>query len=117
MQSPAELKNLFTSDNGSVATSYANFGIIPYGQSIKGRIFFDPNNPLGCKTFGEFDFNYNYKKSEVIPIIIVKRGECSFVMKVRNIESAGGKVGIVVDEKTEDVQYVIMSDDGTGSGI
>jgi hypothetical protein len=38
-------------------------------------------------------------------------------MKVRNIESAGGKVGIVVDEKTEDVQYVIMSDDGTGSGI
>jgi hypothetical protein len=53
----------------------------------------------------------------VIPIILVKRGECSFVKKVRNIERIGGKVGIVVDDKIEDVQYVIMSDDGTGSGI
>ena len=53
----------------------------------------------------------------MIPIILVKRGECSFVKKVRNIERAGGKAGVVVDDKMEDVQYVIMSDDGTGSGI
>jgi len=41
---------------------------------------------LGCDAFGEFDFNFNEKKSEIIPIIVVKRGECSFVKKVRNIE-------------------------------
>lgn len=51
------------------------------------------------------------------PIIIVKRGTCSFVTKVRNIEHAGGRAAIVVDDKFEDVQYVIMSDDGTGGGI
>lgn len=47
----------------------------------------------------------------------MERGGCSFVKKVRNIEHAGGHAGIVVDTKFEDVQYVIMSDDGTGSGI
>jgi len=31
----------------------------------------------------------------VIPIILVKRGECSFVKKVRNIERIGGKVGMM----------------------
>ena len=72
---------------------------------------------MGCDAFGEFDFNFNEKKSEIIPIIVVKIGECSFVKKVRNIEWAGGKAGIVVDDKIEDIQYIIMSDDGTGSGI
>ena len=117
VQSPNEMKDLFSTEESSVTTSYANFGIIPYGHSIKGRIYYDPTNPLGCDTFGEFDFNYNQRKSEIIPIIIVQRGECSFVKKVWNIEWAGGKAGIVVDDKMEDVQYVIMSDDGTGSGI
>jgi PA domain len=110
------MKDIYSDQNGTLTTSYANFGVIPYGHSIKGWIYFDPTNPLGCEPFGEFDFNYN-SKSEVIPIILVKRGECSFVKKVRNIERIGGKVGIVVDDKIEDVQYVIMSDDGTGSGI
>ena len=117
VQSPNEMKSLFSSQNSSLTTSYANFGIIPYGHSIKGRIYYDPTNPLGCEHFGDFDFSFNSKKSEVIPIILVKRGECSFVKKIWNIERVGGKVGIVVDDKIEDVQYVIMSDDGTGSGI
>ncbi len=56
-------------------------------------------------------------RTDVTPIIIVERGNCSFVRKVRNIEHAGGLAAVVVDKKMEDVEYVIMSDDGTGSGI
>jgi hypothetical protein len=119
--SPEVLKDKYTSNNATMTTSYANFGIIPYGHSIKGRIYYDPGNPKGCKPFGDhFVFTEGglfTSKAEVTPIILVKRGECSFVTKIRNIEHAGGLAGIVVDDKYEDVQYVIMSDDGTGSGI
>ena len=93
--------------------------MIPYGHSIKGRIYFDPSNPDGCRAFGEFDFHREDSsvRPDVTPIIVVERGNCSFVQKVRNIEHSGGAAGVVVDSKAEDVSYVIMSDDGTGSGI
>ena len=117
VKAPEELMNLYNNQNFSLTTSYANFGIIPYGKSLKGRIYYDPDNTNGCNPFGDFDFNWNDTKSPLIPVILVKRGDCSFVKKVRNIERAGGQAGIVIDDKTEDVQYVIMSDDGTGSGI
>ena len=37
--------------------------------------------------------------------------------KVRNMENIGVAVGIIVDSDEEDVDNVIMSDDGTGGGI
>ena len=90
VKSPEELMNLFNNQNATLTTSYANFGIIPYGKSLKGRIYYDTNNINGCNTFGDFDFNFHDIKSNIIPIIIVKRGDCSFVKKIRNIERAGG---------------------------
>lgn len=37
--------------------------------------------------------------------------------KVRNLENIGVAVVIVVDDTEEDVENIIMSDDGTGGGI
>ena len=51
------------------------------------------------------------------PFVLADRGGCSFVTKVRNIEEAGGAVGIVIDSSDEDIKYVAMSDDGSGAGI
>jgi extracellular elastinolytic metalloproteinase len=48
---------------------------------------------------------------------LVDRGTCSFVTKVRNIEKAGGSLAVIIDNTNEDVKNVIMSDDGTGTGI
>jgi hypothetical protein len=50
-------------------------------------------------------------------IALVNRGHCSFVTKVRNAEKAGASLVVVVDDTVEDVTGVIMSDDGTGTGI
>ncbi len=47
----------------------------------------------------------------------MERGGCSFVKKVRNLEAIGVAVVIVVDDAEEDVDNIIMSDDGTGGGI
>lgn len=101
-------------------TSVANFGLIPYGHSVVGTLYYDPNNQYGCEKFtgiGNSD-NTNDTNSKEAPIVIVRRGACSFVKKVREIEHAGGKLGIIVDEvDNEQMDSIIMVDDGTGNGI
>ena len=54
---------------------------------------------------------------KVPKILLVDRGECSFVTKVRNGERAGASTVIVIDDRFEDIQDVIMSDDGTGYNV
>lgn len=39
------------------------------------------------------------------------------MQKVRHMEQIGAAVGIIVDHHDEDIQSIIMSDDGTGGGI
>ena len=50
-------------------------------------------------------------------IVIARRGECTFVNKVRNAERSGASLLVVVDNHKENVTNVIMGDDGTGTGI
>lgn len=50
-------------------------------------------------------------------IILVDRGDCSFVTKVRNAERAGASLVVVIDDRSENITNVIMGDDGTGMGI
>lgn len=49
--------------------------------------------------------------------MIADRGECSFAKKVKNMEDAGVAVGIVVDNTDENINDIVMSDDGTGAGL
>jgi len=49
--------------------------------------------------------------------MVASRGGCSFVTKVRNMEEIGVAVGIVIDDFRENVTNIVMSDDGSGSGI
>jgi len=39
------------------------------------------------------------------------------VKKVRNMENIGVAVAIIIDNTDEDIETIIMSDDGTGGGI
>ena len=49
--------------------------------------------------------------------MLLDRGNCSFVTKVRNAERAGASLVVVIDDRQEDIKNVIMGDDGTGTGI
>ena len=58
----------------TIAASYANFGHIPYGRSIIGRIYFSKSNPDGCKEFENGEFKYTDDPDNVLsPIILVER--------------------------------------------
>jgi hypothetical protein len=48
---------------------------------------------------------------------MVDRGNCKFIEKARNIQNAGGKVALIVNNNDADPTSVIMRDDGTGSDI
>lgn len=47
----------------------------------------------------------------------MERGDCHFVTKVRNAALNGAALAIIIDNKNEEIEGVIMSDDGTGAGI
>ena len=49
--------------------------------------------------------------------MLVDRGECTFVTKVRNIEKLGVKLAMIVDDREESSESLIMADDGTGHSI
>jgi hypothetical protein len=46
--SPEELKQYFANADYKITANYANFGYIPYGQSMIGRIYYNESNPYGC---------------------------------------------------------------------
>jgi hypothetical protein len=54
---------------------------------------------------------------DITPFFIVERGDCSFVKKVRNMENIGVAVGIIINDSDEDINNIILSDDGTGGGL
>jgi PA domain len=79
-------------------------------------LYFDPQNPNACNEFKERTFDTD-ADGDITPFFIAERGGCSFVKKARNMENIGVAVAIIVDNNEENVDNIIMSDDGTGGGI
>ena len=121
--SPQDLIEQFKDTNSVINANYANFGHIPYGHSLIGKIYYDQDNMMGCQKMNmtdnsdsTFDSNDGQDVHKT-KILLVDRGECSFVTKVRNAERAGASLVVVVDNKAENITNVVMGDDGTGTGI
>lgn len=106
-----------TKTDGTIAANYANFGYIPYGKTIMGKIHYDPDDEYVCSELDEGVYNKTVGFDDITPFYLARRGQCSFVQKVRSMENIGIAVGIVVDNSAETVENVLMSDDGTGGGI
>jgi hypothetical protein len=49
--------------------------------------------------------------------VLLERGDCHFVTKVRNVALNGGELAIIIDNSNENINGVVMGDDGTGAGI
>ena len=56
--------------------------------------------------------------NEFSPIVLVDRGNCSFIRKTRNIEEIGGALALVVNNKeNQNPEEITMIDDGTGTTV
>ena len=49
---------------------------------------------------------------------MVDRGKCHFVIKAQNVENFGGLMMVVIDnKKNENIDHIVMADDGKGSSV
>ena len=89
-----------------IAGKLTNFGYVPYGQNIRGRVVF-PDQDDGCKPL-------NMRESDLGEqiIIMVKRGNCSFATKVYYGELAGAAMVLILDyEGVVENDKVLVADD------
>ncbi|CAD8054665.1 unnamed protein product [Paramecium primaurelia] len=104
---PEELKQELDQKNGEIKFSIANFGNIPWGRRLSGTL--DISDPIEACT----QINQTVKSH----FVLIKRGSCSFVTKVRHAQNAGYQLAIIEDNKEEIIDNITMSDDGTGYGL
>lgn len=83
----------------------ANFGHIDYGSSILAQVFVPKTNNKGCSPFTEDMFWPKAQKALFhdkvvleLPAILLDRGDCSFVTKVRNVEKVGANIALIADD-------------------
>lgn len=91
----------------------ALFGVPPYGESITSRVLHSDGNPTACDVLTR----------EQIPdigeepfILLVLRGNCTFVTKVRHAEMVGAEAVIIRDNRDEP-RLPYMADDGTAGDV
>ena len=108
----------------NVESTLANFGHIDYGTSMLGQVFVPISNLSGCDPFTKEMFTEKGRQALFenviameLPMILVDRGNCSFVTKARNIENAGANVALIADDTTEYSELLMMADDGSGHSI
>lgn len=115
---PQELRDLFYESDGLIQSQLSNFGHIPFGQSMGGRLYYNASINEMCDPDIPFTDDWSGDPDDILsPIVLVEQGNCSIVQQVRNIEKNGGALALVIDTVNEDVSNVVMSDDGTGAGI
>jgi len=89
----------------------ALFGVPSYAASIQGPLIYaTPGDRDGCSPLNNTDWPVGVR------IVMVDRGDCTFVTKVRHVQDAGGSAAIIVDNVAETF-LPYMADDGTGSDI
>jgi hypothetical protein len=84
--------------DGNIPNTIADFGVVPYGHSISGRLVmgipFDGCDPLTLSQSTLRDIPGNL-------IIFLKRGRCNFSQKVINAQKIGASAVIISDNDEE----------------
>ena len=99
----------------------ANFGRVPYGYKLRGQVFYDFDNTdqdYACSQLSDYHFSEKELHYKIVPTIMIDRGSCHFTKKVKNVEAAGGAIAVIINnEQYNDVEQIIMADDGSGRDI
>eukprot|EP00475_Leptophrys_vorax_P044815 TRINITY_DN9109_c0_g1_i1.p1 TRINITY_DN9109_c0_g1~~TRINITY_DN9109_c0_g1_i1.p1 ORF type:complete len:515 (-),score=142.41 TRINITY_DN9109_c0_g1_i1:644-2188(-) len=94
----------------------ALFGIPPYGATITGRLIYATPGDRDACTELNTSLVENWPGPDEQFIVMVNRGECTFVTKVKHAQDVGARAVIVVDNQdASDVPF--MADDGKGKNV
>jgi len=135
--SPRTLVNALGSgkpkERGKIQGSTATFGAPFYGDRVLGRLVWaqskghhhcsdDDYDVPAPETMHAASGSKSHDQARLINIVMVRRGECTFVTKVRIASAKGAHAVIIVDKEdsqltSHDLQNIIVADDGYGSSI
>lgn len=130
VMAPDTLVNEFKDTKGRIEGSTATFGAPFYGERLLGRLVWgdSKNNDTHCLD-SDYDVprpdevtHGNYKEVRLIHIVMVRRGKCSFVTKVKVARKKGAHAVIIVDKEnsaltSNDIRRIIVADDGYGDNV
>lgn len=106
---PRDLKDKYYNE---IESSLGNFGNPPYNSHIFGNLWYSREQngclPLEISRVDEDSSNL---------IVMVDRGECAFVIKVKNAQDVGAKAVIIANNNQQKIKNIIMSDNGMGGNL
>lgn len=118
--------------HGKIEGSTAAFGAPFYGDRVLGRLVWgeskghhhceDSDYTVPTLDVVHSTASKSHDQVRLINIIMVRRGECSFVTKVKVASAKGAHAVIIVDREdspltSHDLQNIIVADDGFGGRI
>ena len=115
---PQALSLLF--NNLPLTLSYANYGEMKTSFHAKGKVFIPPKQSspdIACSPLTDIkltDDNFNYQH---FPVILIPKGNCSYVQITRNVQAQGGLLAIIINDKPGTIDSIIPENDGTAEDI
>lgn len=123
---PESLAKKFPDTHGIVYGTTATFGAPYYGERVLGQLLYGKSRGgQHCKA-EDYDLpvpkNRTAPGQELVNVVLVQRGGCTFVTKVKVAEDKHAHAVIVVDRvdstmTSEEIQHIVMADDGWGSSV
>lgn len=128
---PPRVVQDFQTSHGRIFGSTSTFGAPFYGDRVYGRLVYGTPKQNNHCTEEDYDVpspekfmpaGKSYNEVRLINIILVERGSCSFVTKVKVAQKKEAHAVIIVDTQgstrtTRDIQDIIVADDGYGSNV
>lgn len=117
VNSPKSLADMYKARNGTIGQRPAMFGIPAHGHQAQmtGRVVYVPSDDFeGCEPINKAELPDMSDMGLVI--MVVERGNCTFVTKVKHAQEVGASGCVIVDNQDEKT-LPYMADDGFGSVI
>lgn len=128
---PQSLIQELSETRGQIEGSTATFGAPFYGDRVLGRLVYGPPKKNAHCDTDDYEVpkphetkssTYSFKEVDLINIVMVRRGHCSFTTKVKVAREKGAHAVIIVDKAdstltTADMKRIIVADDGYGDTI
>lgn len=135
---PGSLVNQFPETKGVVYGTTATFGAPYSGDPLLGRLLYAPSRGRDYCTEDDYSLaaiaggkhdgtspastEHSSEGRQLVNVVLVRRGQCTFVTKVRVAEKKQALAVVVVDYEnstmtSQDIQRVVMEDDGQGSSV
>jgi hypothetical protein len=130
---PASLAEEFKDTRGNIQGTTATFGAPYYGERLLGQIQWgeslheqthctEEDYAIEGENGEPNDIQAAMPEAKMIKIIMVRRGKCTFVTKVRVAKKKGAHAVIIIDREDSEltsatIPNVIMADDGYGDQL